>query len=103
MILGELAAVIRSKNAGIHYVTVDVLFDDRETYESVRESGDVTRSAVADALAVPAEELRLFWYEPGMAFKATYPRAVPAGSVGDSDLYGAQQHAPLYDLAVRSG
>ncbi len=103
MKLGDLAAVIRSKNAGIHYVTVDVMFDDRATYESLRESGDVTRSSVADALAVPAEELRLFWYEPGMAFKATYPRAVPAGSFHDPDLYGAQQHAPLYDLEVRPG
>lgn len=100
MNLGELAAVIRSKNAGIHYVTVDVMFDDRETFEAVRDSGAVTRDAVAERLAVPAGALRLFWYEPGMAFKATYPRAEPAGSFRDADLYGAQQHAPLYGLEV---
>lgn len=100
MRLGDLAAVIRSKNAGIYYVTVDVMFDDRETFEAVRESGAVTRGAIAERLAVPVEELRLFWYEPGMAVKATYPRAVPAGSFRDADLYGAQQHAPLYRLEV---
>ena len=39
-------------------------------------------------------------YPAGNAFKATLPRLVPSGDVGDTDVYGAQQHAPLLDVDV---
>jgi hypothetical protein len=39
-------------------------------------------------------------YEAGRAFKATLPRLVSAGDVGDTDVYGAQQHAPLLDVDI---
>jgi hypothetical protein len=42
-----------------------------------------------------------FVFEPGMAFKFTLRRPAPQGSIGDSDVYGAQQHAPLLDIPVR--
>ncbi|HEY0296778.1 MAG TPA: DUF4387 family protein [Bordetella sp.] len=28
------------------------------------------------------------------------PRRIPSGAVGDTDIYGAQQHAPLLDIDV---
>ncbi len=37
---------------------------------------------------------------PARAFKATLPRLVPAGDIGDTDVYGAQQHAPLLDVDI---
>ena len=39
-------------------------------------------------------------YDPALAFKATLPRLVPAGNVGDTDVYGSQQHAPLPDVDI---
>ena len=33
-------------------------------------------------------------------FKATLPRLIPAGDIGDTDVYGAQQHAPLLDVEI---
>ena len=39
-------------------------------------------------------------YPAGNAFKATIPRLVPSGDVGDTDVYGAQQHAPLLDVEI---
>ena len=39
-------------------------------------------------------------YPAGRAFKATIPRAISAGDVGDTDVYGAQQHAPLLDVDI---
>ena len=35
-----------------------------------------------------------------IAWKATLPRRIPSGAVGDTDVYGAQQHAPLLDIEV---
>ena len=37
-------------------------------------------------------------YDAAYAFKATFPRLVPAGDFGDTDVYGCQQHAPLLDV-----
>jgi hypothetical protein len=39
-------------------------------------------------------------YPAGYAFKATIPRKLPAGDVGDTDVYGARQHAPLLDVDI---
>ena len=39
-------------------------------------------------------------YDAAAAFKATLPRRVPAGDIGDTDVYGAQQHAPLLDVEI---
>jgi len=35
-----------------------------------------------------------------VAFKAILTRLVPAGDIGDTDVYGAQQHAPLLDVDI---
>ena len=39
-------------------------------------------------------------FPAGHAFKATIPRAVSSGDVGDTDVYGAQQHAPLLEVDI---
>ena len=37
--LGELADVMRSKNAGPFQITIDLMFNDAATYGRVRDSG----------------------------------------------------------------
>ena len=37
---------------------------------------------------------------PAFAWKATIERRIPSGAVGDTDVYGAQQHAPLLDVQI---
>lgn len=98
--LGDLAAVVRSKNAGIHYLTVDIMFDSRDTYERVKASGALSREVVTDRYGLEPDVVRFFAYDAGLAFKATFPRDRSAGSPGDPDLYGAQQHAPLLDIVI---
>ena len=39
--IGELARLIRSKNAGPFELTFDIMFADREVYERVKQSGNV--------------------------------------------------------------
>lgn len=97
--LGELASVVRSKNAGPFELTLDVIFPDRATYERVKGTGYFTRERVAALYRVaPADVYEIVCFDPANAIKITLARARPQGSVGESDTYGAQQHAPL--LAV---
>ena len=41
--LYDIAKVIRSKNSGPFQITLDVLFEDGETYRKIRESGIISR------------------------------------------------------------
>ena len=40
------------------------------------------------------------WFDPGKSLKATMTSTVCSGSVGDTDVYGAQQHAPLLGIEL---
>ena len=52
------------------------------------------RSMVTD------NEVAVIPFDVAYAIKITLPRKIPSGSPGDTDIYGAQQHAPLLDLEV---
>ena len=49
-----------------------------------------------------AEDVLFAVYDATLAFKATLPRLVPAGDIGDTDVYGAQQHARCSMSTFRS-
>lgn len=95
-----VAEYIRSKNAGPFRLTLDILFKSRAVYEHVRETGQVTPELVASLYRVPAGEITDFvLFDPGKAVKITMRRPVSSGAPADTDVYGAQQHAPL--LAIQ--
>ncbi len=102
--LRELAAVVRSKNAAPYRLTLDVFFDRRDLFEHVRDSGALTDESVAAAYGIVTEQISSsFVFEAGMAFKFTLRRPRVQGSIGDADVYGAQQHAPLLDIGIPWG
>ena len=99
--LAELARVVRSKNAGPFEVTLDLIFPDRDTYERVKATGYFTRENMAALYRVPPERVyEVVFFDPALALKITMARARPQGSVGESDTYGAQQHAPLLGVML---
>ncbi|MFB6552473.1 MULTISPECIES: DUF4387 domain-containing protein [unclassified Streptomyces] len=99
--LRELASVIRSKNAGPYEITFDVMFTDPAPYARVRDSDVLTREAIAALYRVPDTDITYCsFFAPALAFKFTLVRRGDQGGVGERDTFGAQQHAPLLDLAV---
>ena len=96
----ELARVCKSKNAGPFDLTIDIVFDDPALYQKVRASGVITEALFARLYGVAADDVLLTPYDAAMAIKATFPRLVPAGGIGDTDVYGCQQHAPLLDIEI---
>ncbi len=100
----DLATTIRSKNAGIYYLTFDIMFDDWETYRLVRDAGVITRESVARLYGLkPEEVVTVVNHDPGQGIKVTIPRLQSSGSPGDPDVLGCQQHAPLYEIEVEVG
>lgn len=98
--LRELAQVVRSKNAGPTWLTLDVFFRDATGYTRAAQSPALALDAVAALYGVPAESAQRHLLPQLRAIKFTLPRAVCAGTPGDGDLYGAQQHAPLLGLML---
>ena len=95
------AEVIRSKNAGPFRLTLDILFKDHAVYERVKHSGELTAERIAGRYGLSVDQVTDFvWFDPGKALKATLKRPVSSGAPRDSDIYGAQQHAPLLALTV---
>lgn len=96
----DIAKACKSKNAGPFELTLDVVFDERSMYERVRATGVLGPELFARLYNVRPEDVLFTEYPAGNAFKATIPRLVPSGDVGDTDVYGAQQHAPLLDVEI---
>ncbi len=99
--LTELASVIRTKNAGPFELTIDIIFKTREIYERVKKEQSIDAALIARLYRIPEEDvLAVTYFDPAGAFKATLKRRVPSGNMGDTDIYGAQQHAPLLELSL---
>ncbi|MDB5838113.1 MAG: hypothetical protein JWQ23_65 [Herminiimonas sp.] len=101
--LGDLAAVLRSKNAGPFQITIDLMFNDVATYERVRDSGALAKETLADLYQVEVDVVRVIPFDRVRAIKITLPRRFAShgsGSAFDRDVYGAQQHGPLVDIEI---
>jgi hypothetical protein len=98
--LREIARACKSKNAGPYELTLDIMFEDRETFERVRATGVISPALIAKLYRVPVESVVFTEFPPAFAYKATIERRIPSGAVGDTDVYGAQQHAPLLEVEV---
>jgi hypothetical protein len=96
----DIAQVCKSKNAGPFMVTIDVLFEDPALYRRVNATGVLNAALFARLYGVAEGDVLFTPYDTASAFKATLPRLVPAGDFGDTDVYGAQQHAPLLEVDV---
>lgn len=96
----DIAKVCKSKNAGPFDLTIDVVFGDDATFERVRATGVLSPALFARLYGVDERDVLFTPYPAGRAFKATLPRLIPAGEIGDTDVYGAQQHAPLLDVEI---
>lgn len=99
--LADVAQVVRSKNAGPFLLTLDVVFRGAAAYRASEAGAVFTRERIAELYGVPVGDvLAVIHYAPALAVKVTLRRSIPSGARGDTDVYGAQQHAPLLALEV---
>jgi phage shock protein PspC (stress-responsive transcriptional regulator) len=98
--LGELARLIRSKNAGPFELTIDVMFDEPATFERVRISGVLAAETIARLYGLDPAAVRFFVVPQALAFKASFARPRTQGDPLDADGHGGQQYAPLVELEV---
>lgn len=101
--LGDLARLIRSKNAGPFNLTFDIMFETEEVYRRVVAARAITREYIGRLYRVPAEDVLLVHHAAARAIKISIPRPVPSCDLEDSDCYGGQQYGPLVELDIPDG
>jgi hypothetical protein len=95
----QLARVIRSKNSSPMKLTLDIIFNDRETFDEVKRRNLINKAVIAKAYGLPESAIeKVIYFDPAVAVKIGLARQIRSGSPGDTDVYGAQQHAPLFTL-----
>ncbi len=98
--LAAVTKVVRSKNAGPTQLTLDLFFRDRAGYERAVAADGLQAAEVARRYGVDAAQVRRFEMPELLAIKLSLPRRLCAGTPGDGDVYGAQQHVPLLEVML---
>lgn len=87
--LYDIAKVIRSKNSGPFQITLDVLFEDGETYRKIRESGIISREKVAALYRMEPERIQdIVFFDKALGFKITYDRDISSAPAATAMFTG---------------
>jgi hypothetical protein len=98
--VGDLATLVRSKNAGPFWLTLDIFCGSDEVYDTLAADGVVTAERVAALYRVDPASVRVFRLANLHVIKISFPRPVPQGAAGDRDMHAGQQHVPLSRLEI---
>lgn len=94
------ASVLRSKNGTPYTVTLDIIFDSQAEYETAKRNDLFAATTVANVYGITSDDVNdIIYYDPANAVKITLDRTVVSGHIGDTDVYGAQQYAPLLSIS----
>lgn len=99
--IAGLTNIIRSKNSGPYELTLDLMFKTREIYEKVIEKDVINETLICKLYKLtPDKIINIVHFDPANAIKVTIARPICSGDLGETDVYGAQQHAPLLQIDV---
>ncbi len=98
--LREVCRYIRSKQAGPFWITFDIYFDSRESFDLYHDSPALSVERFASLYdADPAFVKRIPVPQLSM-IKISYPRPTPQGGMVERDMHAGQQYVRLLDVPV---
>jgi hypothetical protein len=100
--VGDLAVLVRSKNAGPFWLTLDIFCGSAEVYDTLAGAAVITPERIADLYRVDPSSVRIFRLASLHVIKVSFPRPVTQGGVGERDMHAGQQHVPLSRLELPS-
>jgi hypothetical protein len=98
--LNEVCRHVRSKNAGPFWITVDLSFPNRETFDRYANATALQPEAISAWFDVEAGQVKRFLLPELSVVKISYPRKVPQGGALERDMHGGQQYIRLLDVEV---
>lgn len=95
----DITNIIRSKNSGPYELTMDIMFKTTEDFENVCNKKIINEDLICKLYKIKKEDIiNIIEFKPANAIKITIKRPIASGNLGESDVYGAQQHAPLLSI-----
>jgi hypothetical protein len=98
--VSEVCRHIRSKNAGPFWITIDLSFPDRDTYERYVHAPQLQPPAIGALFEVDAALVKHFPVDDLQVLKISYPRRTPQGGAMERDMHGGQQYIRLLDVDI---
>jgi hypothetical protein len=96
----DVCRLVRSKNAGPFWVTIDLFFDTPENFRRYATSSALGAETFARLYGTDAGLVKRFAVENLSMVKISYPRASPQGGVVERDLHSGQQYVRLLSLEL---
>jgi hypothetical protein len=98
--VGDVAVLVRAKNAGPFWLTIDIFCDTDAAYDAIARSDNVTAESIGALYRVSPAGVRIFRIPELRAIKVSFPRPVTQGSPFDRDMHAGQQHVPMLGLPL---
>ena len=99
--VSEVCRHMRSKNAGPFWITVDLSFPDRESFDLYANAVALQPAAIGALLDVDQAQIKCFLVPELEVLKISYPRRRPQGGALERDMHGGQQYIRLLDVELR--
>ena len=96
--LGDIAAKVRSKNAGPFWLTIDIFCEESAVFETVCRSLSTER--VAALYGQPVAQVKRFEIADLAVLKFSMPRPVVQGSLQDRDMHASQWGWLLAEMEI---
>jgi hypothetical protein len=96
----DVAELVRSKNAGPFWQTLDIFLPDDDAYRLVASSPNLDEHVIARLYRVAAEDVSIFRLPAIRVVKISFPRPAAQGGVEDRDMHAGQQHVPLAEVEL---
>jgi hypothetical protein len=76
-----------------------MVFKERDIYKKTVSADIFNEKSVCDILGISSDRIiHIVNFDPADAIKITIIRERVSGDIGESDIYGAQQHGTLMDF-----
>ncbi len=98
--IGEVCRYVRSKNAGPFWITLDLWFPDRDSFDRYSGSPALQPAAIGKLFGADPAQIKFFPVPNLCVVKVSYPRACAQGGVMERDMHGGQQYVRLLDVEL---
>lgn len=98
--LKDVCRHIRSKNAGAYWVTIDLFFNDADSFARYVDCAAISNEAIGRIYETNPQLVRRYAVRNLHVLKISYPRSSAQGGVVERDMHAGQQFVRLLDLPV---
>ncbi|WP_296594927.1 DUF4387 domain-containing protein [Phenylobacterium sp.] len=98
--VSDVCRLVRSKNAGPFWVTVDLFFDGADSFRRYAGSEALGPETFARLYGTDPALVKRFPVERLNMIKISYPRSSPQGGMVERDLHCGQQYVRLLDVEL---